>query len=243
MQTFPLPEEGGAIQLTASRPDEQYIVKIEPGAWMLVVFGSTKVMPQKATSQAIRCVPKPFEFKHYRPDGGKYRTERQGYEYLFAVRKQDLKLLDEATYSYPVLVLPGGEQIKTNTSGGSLSSPPYGWCDWLPNVAHSCIDHPMAVWQALNAVAVKSGSPYDTWLTREERQVQFFAEYQGRWMAIAASCSDTHPNIVEVTCTIDARRESDALRRTYLVPREQYVLGDVPWLLPERHDFAELVVY
>ena len=241
LQTFLLPDAGGDVRLTATIPVERYIVRTEPGAWMLVVFGSTKKMSAQVTSGAIRCVEKEFEFKHYCPDGSKYWTTRPGYQYLFAVRKADLRLLNRETYSFPVLVLPGGEQVRTNTSGGSLPGAACGWCDWLLNVVYSCVDHPVAAWQALNAVAVKSGSPFDTWLTREERAAKFFAENNGRWMAIVASRSELHAGMTEVTCTVNADHALAVPRRTFLVPSEQYACGDLPWLLPEPWSVAELV--
>ncbi len=235
--TVQLPEHGGIIHLTSPATDP-YCVKTEPGEWLLLIMGSTKPMPANSTANAIRCITAQFEFKHSRRDGSKSWTSQDGWEYPFAVRKADLALLDKQTCSYPVLVLPGGEQITTNVSGGS--TPTGGWCDFLPNITHTCVNHPSAVWQALNAIAVKHGSPYDDYQTFAEREARFYAENRGRWMGVSASRSEQYAGLTEVTCAVDASRDPRARRRTFLVPQAQYQSGGLPWVLPEPNDFREL---
>lgn len=168
IELFELPPEGGMIELSPEN-GRCHGVETEPGDWMLVIFGSTRQVESELTTHAIRCAQRKFEFKHSGPDGRKWWTSKNGVEWLFAVRKRDLRLLDKPTWSYPILVLPDGERIRCNVGGGSGNGK-FSWIDFLYNITFPCVNHPESVWHSLNAIAVKAGSPFDGYKTCEERE-------------------------------------------------------------------------
>lgn len=229
-QTFALPTDGGSIQITRER---DYWVTTEPGEWLLIYFPATQAMADELVSNAIRGVAKKLEFKHYRDDGSKYWTSRNGIEYLFAVQKKDVRLLDKVTYSYPILVLPGGEQITLNTSGGTWAK---GWADFIGNITDACVNHPQKTWAALNAISTKHGSPFDNYLTYDERRMQFYAENEGRWISISA-CPVPDTNMLEVDFLINGHEATETTRRILLVPKEHYKPGEFGWVLPKEHGY------
>jgi hypothetical protein len=127
-----------------------HIELMDPGP-NLVLIASQEV----GTSQAKFTHPnmaakatRLLEFKHYRPNGGKYWTRKAGIEFYFLVSKSNIELIEEPGYSY-VQVMINGQRFTMSVSGGSFN----GWTDFMGPVVNMGCGMPARMMCALAEAA------------------------------------------------------------------------------------------
>ncbi len=143
--------DADSFDLTRDPSDGPYrVVLVEPREYLELRVGYTRGQLMSFTHPNATKTNKVFEFKHYRQDGGKYWTQEPGIEFTFRVPRRAIWLMDELTWSYPVVEI-GGKRITLNTSGGTYQGG--GWADWISPVVSTLVNMPS---EALWAIATNS---------------------------------------------------------------------------------------
>lgn len=135
--------------------DPQYYINSAEGDNLLII---ASVIADKRNASfdhpnVLLHRPEVLEFKYYRHNGGKYWVAKPGIAFYFLVPKDRIELVPEQGYSY-VKVLIGGKKFTLSVSGGTSGNG--GWCDYIGNVAHIGVGHPV---RDLKTLADNSLSP------------------------------------------------------------------------------------
>jgi len=125
IQTFSMPMERGGI----------YFVHFPPGDCLILTAGANigTAAEYFRHPNIIAKIPRVFDLKHYHPYRGKWWTVKGGIDFLFAIPKSKIRVVEEIGYSYPKIRI-GSETYSLNVSGGTF--PENCWTDNVRQGSH-----------------------------------------------------------------------------------------------------------
>jgi hypothetical protein len=159
MRTTPIClAECGELLVLDDNPEDRYLIAIERGTHLVVRAGVHAGSPGATfTHPAIAASEKQiYEYKHYRPNGGKYWTSRAGLTHYFVIPREAVTLLPVKGLSY-IKATINGVPVTFNVSGGSGNG---GWTDWLCTHTSIGVGHTIRDLKRFAAVAVR-GTPLE----------------------------------------------------------------------------------
>lgn len=117
-----------------------------------------------------------FEFKHYRPNGGKFWTSCLGKDIYLAIAKEKLDLILEKGYSYVPVSFQGTKFI-LNVSGGGSGK----WGDYVGKVASTTVNLPKKLLTALADAATTENIDFEAIPAfKDERIVLALQEWEAK---------------------------------------------------------------
>ncbi len=149
-----------SVFVISDTPDDRYVIAVDiPGDYIAVCFGQDARKPAAqfrhpnlAASQA-----RVHEFKHYRPDGGKFWTSKPGVDIWFILPKSVVTILPEKGLSY-VAARIGEVPVTFNVSGGGTGGV---WTDYLRTTMHVSVGHPVSDLHRVAELALPEASLTD----------------------------------------------------------------------------------